>query len=131
MVYRLLFICCIHSNPQALMLEIEAHLALFPVGLPLSIVTNEVVTWTQHSHVKMYLWGARSHTDPQNLVVHQLMILLRVPVVLYYRAVLLFIHHWLLGEMQTWTRARLLSTASILFPIILFLLSTKIQIHFI
>lgn len=36
---------------------------------------------TQHSHVKMYLWGARSHTGPQKLVVHQLMILLRVPVV--------------------------------------------------
>lgn len=80
MGYRLLFICCIHSNPQALMLEIEAHLALFPVGLPLSIVTNEAVTWTEHSHVKMYLWGARSRTDPQKLVVHQLMILLRVPV---------------------------------------------------
>lgn len=43
MVYRLLFICCVHSNPQALMLEIEAHLALFPVGLLLSSVTNEAV----------------------------------------------------------------------------------------
>lgn len=43
MVHRLLFICCIHSNPQALMLEIEAHLARFPVGLLLSSVTNEVV----------------------------------------------------------------------------------------
>lgn len=82
MVYRLLFICRVHSNPQALMLEIEAHLAFFPVGLLLSSVTNEAVTRTEHSHVKMYLWGARSPTDPRNLVVHQLMILLlRVPVV--------------------------------------------------
>lgn len=81
MAYRLLFICRVHSNPQALMLEIEAHLALFPVGLLLSSVTNEAVTRTEHSHVKMYSWGARSHTDPRNLVVHQLMILLRVPVV--------------------------------------------------
>lgn len=80
MVYRLLFICRVRSNPQALMLEIEAHLALFPVGLLLSSVTNEAVTRTEHSHVEMYFWGARSHADPGNLVVHQLMILLRVPV---------------------------------------------------
>lgn len=116
MVYRLLFICRVRSNPQALMLEIEAHLALFPVGLLLSSVTNEAVTGAQQSRVKMYLWGARSHTDPPNAVAHQLMIVLRV----CYGAALRFIHRWLLGETQT--RTRLLYTAPILLPITPFLL---------